>query len=65
MSVNKKIKTITKLSKAHYNLGRQIAKIFVLSSQNVGKYEFLTDKDVSPEKDFLEKTAAIKRFEYS
>ena len=26
---------------------------------------FLTGKDVSPKKDFLEKAAATKRFEYS
>ena len=36
-----------------------------LSSRNVGKYEFLTSKDVLPEKDLLEKAAAIERFEYS
>ena len=28
-------------------------------------YEFLTGKDVLPKKDLLEKTATIKRFEYS
>ena len=39
--------------------------ISALSSGNVSKYEFLTCKDVLPEKDFLEKAAAIKRFEYS
>ena len=36
-----------------------------LSSGNVSKYEFLKDKDVLPEKYLLEKTAALKRFEYS
>ena len=36
-----------------------------LSSRNVGKYEYLSGKDVLPEKDFLEKVATIKRFEYS
>ena len=51
-------------NKAQYNLGRQIVKIFALSSINVGKYEFLMNKDVLPEKDLLEKGAAIKRFEY-
>ena len=35
-----------------------------LSSENVSKSEFLTGKDVSPEKDLLEKAATIKRFEY-
>ena len=36
-----------------------------LLSENVGKYKFLTDKDVLPRKDLLEKVATIKRFEYS
>ena len=31
----------------------------------VSKYGFLTGKDVLSEKDFLEKAAVIKRFEYS
>ena len=34
-------------------------------SGNVCKYEFLTGKDVLPEKDLLEKAATMKRFEYS
>ena len=34
-----------------------------MSSCNVTKYECLTSKDVLPEKDLLEKAAAIKRFE--
>ena len=51
-------------NKAQYNLGRQTVKIFALSSINVGKYEALMNKDVLPEKDLLEKAAAIKRFEY-
>ena len=33
--------------------------------QNVGKYEFLTGKDVLPKKDLLEKADALTRFEYS
>ena len=63
-----KIKTINnkiKQNKAHYNLDRQTANISALSSRNVSKYEFLTGKDVLPEKDLLEKAATIKRFEYS
>ena len=36
-----------------------------MSSGSVSKYEFLTGKDVVPEKDLLEKAAAIKKFEYS
>ena len=51
--------------KAQYNLDKQSAKISVLSTVNVIKFEFLTSKDVLSEKDFLEKAAAIKRFEYS
>ena len=52
-------------NKARNNLDRQTAKISALSLGNVSKYEFLTDKDVLPEKGLLEKTAAKKRFEYS
>ena len=44
-----------------YNPG----KISVLSPVNVSKYEFLTSKDVLPEKDLLEKSVELKRFEYS
>ena len=36
-----------------------------LPSGDVGKYKVLTGKGVLPENDLLEKTAAIKRFEYS
>ena len=35
-----------------------------LSSGNVCKYEFLTDKNVLLQKDLLDKAATIKRFEY-
>ena len=44
---------------------RQTAKISDLSSENVSRYEFLTGKDLLPEKDSLEKAATMKRFEYS
>ena len=43
--VNEKIKTVDdkiEQNKAWYNLEKQTAKISVLSSGNVGKYEFLT-----------------------
>ena len=53
MSISKKIKAISnkiKQTKAQYNLDRQAAKILDLSSGNVSKYKFLTDKDVLPEK---------------
>ena len=45
-------------------MDRPTAKSFGLLSRNVGKYEFLTGKDVLPEKDLLEKAATVKRFEY-
>ena len=49
MSISEKIKTIDnkiEQNQAQYNLDRQTAKISALSSENVSKYEFLTDKDV-------------------
>ena len=54
MTVSKKIKIINnkiEQSKAQYKLGRKTFKILALSSQNVNKYEFLTDKEVLLEKD--------------
>ena len=59
--INKKIEQ----SKAQYNLDRKTAKISALSWRNVSEYEFLTSKDVLPEKDLLGKTAELKIFEYS
>ena len=52
-------------NKAQYDLDRETSRISALSSRNVSKYEFLTSKDVLPEKDLLEKAAKMKRFEYS
>ena len=52
-------------SKTQYNLDGETAKIVALSSGNVGKYEFLTDEEVLPEKGPLQKAATIKKFEYS
>ena len=68
MSISEKIKAIdNKLeqNKSQCNLDKQTAKSSTLPSGNVIKYEFLTRKDVLPEKDVLEKDAALKRFEYS
>ena len=65
MSISEKIKTINnkiEKNKTQYKLGRQTAKMSALSSGNVSKYEFLTGKDVLPEKDLLEKAATKKRF---
>ena len=64
MSVSGKIKAINnkiEQNKGQYDLARQTAKIAVLSSGNVSKYEFLTGKDVLPKTDLLEKAATIKR----
>ena len=66
MSISEKIKAINnkiEQNKAQYNLDRQTAKISALSSWNVSKYEFLTGEDVLPEKDLLEKSATMKKFE--
>ena len=68
MSINKKIKKIdnkVEQNKAQHNLDKQTAKISALSSGNISKYEFLTGKDVLPEKDLLEGAVSLKRFEYS
>ena len=67
VSITENIKAInnkTEQNKAQYNLDRQAAKSYDLSSGNVSKYEFLTGRDVLPENYLLEKAAAIKRFEY-
>ena len=67
MSISDKIKTINnKIEQNHvqYSLYRKNTKISALSSRNIIKYEFLTSKDVLPEKDLLEKASALKRLEY-
>ena len=46
ITINNKIKQ----NKARQDLGRQIVKSSVLSSGNVGKHDFLTGKEVMPEK---------------
>ena len=66
MSISEKTKSINnkiKQNKAQYDLDRQTGKIAALSSGNVSKYEFMTGKDVLPEKDLLEKGATMKRFD--
>ena len=53
MSISEKIKAINSKilqKKFQYNLDKQTAKIFPLSSGNVSKYEFLTSKDILPKK---------------
>ena len=67
MSISGKIKSINnkiEQNKAQYDLDGQTAKISASSPGNVGKYEFLTGKDVLPEKYLLEEAAAVKRLEY-
>ena len=55
--MRKSKQSLTKSSKntAQYDLNREAAKISVVSSENVSKYEFLTGKNVLLEKDLLEK----------
>ena len=66
MTVSEEIKTLNnKIEHNKAQSDRQAASIFALSSENVRKYEFLTDEDVLPEIDLLEKVATTKRFEYS
>ena len=63
MTVSDKVKIIDQKieqNKAQYDLARQTVKISALSSENVGKYEFLTCEDVLPEKDLFQKAATIK-----
>ena len=51
MTVSEKIKTIDnkmEQNKTQYDLDRQTANNYALSSGNVSKYAFLTDKDVYP-----------------
>ena len=65
MSISEKIKAINnkiEQNKAQYNLDRQTPKMSALSSGNVSKHEFMTSKDVLPEKNLLEKAATTKRF---
>ena len=67
MSAIDKIKAINnkiEQNKAQCDLDRQTAKISALSSGNVSKYEFLTGKDVLPEKGLLEQNVELKRFQY-
>ena len=56
----KQSKTKSSKTKAQHNLDKGITKIYALSSRKVSKYEFLTGKYILPEKDLLEKAAAIK-----
>ena len=64
ISISENIKTTDnkiEQNKPQYNSYGETANISALSSGNVSKYEFPTDKDALPEKNLLE----LKRFEYS
>ena len=64
MSISEKIKAIKykiEQSRAQYDLDGQTAKISALSSGNVSKYEFLTGKDVLPEKRLARKSSCIEK----
>ena len=68
MSISEKIQTINnkiEQNKVQYNLDRQTVKISYLSSGNISKYKFLIGEDLLPEKDLLDKVAALKKFAYS
>ena len=63
MSISEKIKRIEskiEQNKAQYKLDRQTADISTLLSGNVSKYDFLSGKDVLPEKDLVEKLLQLK-----
>ena len=63
MRISEKIKAIDnkiEQNKAQYHLDRQTAKISVLSSGNVSKYEFLIGKDVLPKKRLARKLLPLK-----
>ena len=66
MSINKQIKGINnkiQRNKAQYDLDRETVKISALPTGNVSKYEFLTGKDVLPEKNLLEKAFQSNNFD--
>ena len=64
MTVTDQIKILNwkiKQKKAQYNLDREAAKISALPSNNLDKYEYLTDEDLGLKPSTLEQT----KFEYS
>ena len=50
-----------KTNRAQYDLDKEAAKIFVLSSGELEKYEYLTGKDLGYKPDVVQKA----KFEYS
>ena len=64
MTIKEQIKVLEnniRQNKANYDLYRQNTKISALSSGELDKYEYLTDKDLGYKPDPIEKA----RFEYS
>ena len=64
MSVTDQIKILNrkiKQNEAQYDLGRKAAKISALSSNNLGKYEYLTGEEL----DIKPSTTEQAKFEYS
>ena len=58
MTITENIKTIDnkiQQNKSQYRLEKQAAKISALPLVNISNYDFLTDKDVLPEKYLLGK----------
>ena len=63
MIISEKIKAVKykiEQSRVQYDLDGQTAKISALSSGNVRKYEFLTGKDVLPER-LARKSSCIEK----
>ena len=60
MKKPKTIQSKIEQNKAQYNLYRKTTEIAALLLGNICKYDFLTGKDVLPEKDVLEKAATIR-----
>ena len=64
MSLTEQVKIVNdkiKANKAQYDLDREAAKIFALSSGELEKYEYLTGKDLGYKPDVIQKA----KFEYS
>ena len=64
MTINEQIKILDnkiRSNQAQYDLGRQNAKISVLSSGELEQYEYLTGEDVGYKTDVVQKA----KFEYS
>ena len=64
MNINEQIKILDnkiRSNQAQYDLDRQNAKISALSSEELGKYEYLTGEDLGYKPDVVQKA----KFEYS